>query len=260
MRETHGPPTLPNHPAFVPPPRRHPVAAFFGILFALGVLAGGSYAVYVWEHQKVTDLQASVQSLRSQLADLQQRVVAVIAAQSDSSSNKSLARPVGLALNNGTVITSLPAGWTKATAAGLNTVCSSPGTGRTACEDVATIVPSSLNKDDGGFLVAVRVFQNAGNEPAKDWFLSDYGGSLPLASEDDQTSVQPIDSASAYYFLQNVMPTYEDVYYVVAAHGQSVVVYARMYRQSQSGNIPAQDFRQYLPAIQAFANSIRFED
>jgi len=259
VKEVQGSPTLPNHPAFIPPPKRHPIAVFFGTLFALVVLAGVSFAVYVWEHQKVVDLNASVQTMQVQATGLQQQIVAAEAQKAGGASSKPLATPVGLVLNNGAVAFSLPAGWVKATAAGLNSICTSSATAQAICKDVATIVPSSLNTDSSGFSLDIKVFQNTGNTAAKDWFINDYGGGLPLASEGDQTSAATINGYSAYYFLQNAMPTYQDVYYVIAAHGQSVVLYARVYQPARGNAGSGQDFRQYLPAIQAFANSIKFE-
>ncbi len=261
MKEVYGSPTLPDHPAFIPPPNRHPVAAFFGMLFALIVLAGASFAVYVWEHQKVVDLNANVRTLQSQAAALQQQILAAEVQKTDSSVSKPLATPAGLLLNNGAVALSLPNGWVKATAAGLNSVCTSSATARAVCEDVATVVPSTFNNDSSSFSLDVKVFQNTGNATAKDWFINDYGGSLPLAGQGDQTSTASINGYSAYYFLQNAMPTYQDVYYVIAAHGQSVALYARVYQlaRDNAGAGPGQDFRQYLPAIQAFANSIKLE-
>ncbi len=259
MKEVQDSPTLPNHPAFISPPNRHPVAVFFGTLLALVALAGASFAVYVWERQKVIELNASVRTLQLQAAGLQQQIVAAEAQKAGGASSKPLATPVGLVLNNGAVAFSLPSGWVKATAAGLNSICTSSATAQAICKDVATIVPSPLNTDSSSFSLDVKVFQNTTNTFAKDWFINDYGGGLPLASEGDQTSATAVNGYSAYYFLQNAMPTYQDVYYVIAAHGQSVVLYARVYRPAPGKGGPGQDFRQYLPAIQAFANSIRFE-
>ena len=260
MEETRVLPKLPDHPAFTPSPKHHPVANFFGALLALLVIAGGGYAMYVWQHQKVMDSTAVVQILQTQAHALQQQIDAAKAGASSSSIRVlPQAQAAGITLNNGSVSFSLPSGWVKATAAGLDSQCISPATSNVSCEDVSVVVPSTLNSDASPFSLNVREYQNASNATARDWFLKDYNGGEAQPAEGDQTSTANINGYSAYYYLQNVPNNYKDVYYVIASHGHSVVLYARVYELGTNTKATPEDFTQYLPAIQTFANSVKFE-
>jgi hypothetical protein len=69
--------TLPDHPAFIPPVARHPIARFFIGLFAVLVIAAASYAIYAFEHKRVTNLKAEQTSLQAQITSLQHQITAV---------------------------------------------------------------------------------------------------------------------------------------------------------------------------------------
>lgn len=67
---------LPDHPAFTPPAERHPIVHFFIWSLAVIVLVCAAYATYVFEHRRVTDLQAKQAQLQSRAASLQQQIMA----------------------------------------------------------------------------------------------------------------------------------------------------------------------------------------
>ncbi|HKR81406.1 MAG TPA: hypothetical protein VJR27_00190 [Candidatus Saccharimonadales bacterium] len=74
--KTRSAPTLPDHPAFTPPQVVHPIGRVFLGLFATLVIAGAAYAIYVFEHKRVVDLQAREKDLQSQVISLQNQVAA----------------------------------------------------------------------------------------------------------------------------------------------------------------------------------------
>jgi|GEM_PF-2789822 len=244
--------TLPDHPAFTPPPARHTVAHFFGGLAALFIVAIAGYGTYVWQHKTVVHAQAQASALQAEITALQQKT------QVQNQANQ-IAAAKSVSLLQGKVTLRLPDDWTKATAPKLLDGCTGTASGTTECEAVSTIVPKVYNSDASHFKASIKVFKNNKNLSAKTWFEQIYKGSLPRPSEGDQTAVQPIGGNDGYYFLQDVPGSYKDVFYVVVAHGHAVVLYARVYEVNTDAKGVIDDFTQYLPALKTTIDTLQIK-
>lgn len=70
---THSP-KLPDHPAFTPPPDARAALHFFGGMLMVAIILASCFAVYTWQHAKLTHLQATTRSLQTQAQNLQRQI------------------------------------------------------------------------------------------------------------------------------------------------------------------------------------------
>ncbi len=239
-------------------------------LLSLVVLSiAGGCAVYSWQDTKVVASSLEAKALTNQVDTLTSQIkyttdsnggTASSAAQSTSSGKVELA--------SGDVIATLPSNWVKATASNLNTACSGGSLGSTVlCEDITTLVPSSLNRNDPNnlFGVNVAVYEHTDNKNAKDWFGTDYGADFAHTNEPQtiDTSAQPINGYDAYTYTTKYSDTdYPTTVHYGIVHRNYVVVVTSTYKAvlnpsgTPNGSVQV-DYSKYLPDVQAIANSIK---
>lgn len=254
-----------------PDPKR--LRLFVPVLIALLIaIAGGCLGIFSWQHGRLDSLTAQTASLDAQIAAEQKLVTTlhnqnlgiVPSAESQSSPNQ-------LSLVGGKISLTIPSGWVRATVSDFNDICNGPTIDSTdLCVDIATIVPAPLNVHHttpephfGG--ASVHVYQFADSAAAEKW-LQDTETSDSSNPYLIDVSKQPINGYSADCSTNRNLNDDGSVYYESVGcslvHGiYGVAVSAQVLNHdSPDGSPRTNDYTQYIPAINAFAQSIKFQE
>lgn len=131
------------------------------------------------------------------------------------------------------------------------------------CMDYAGLTPPDKPTTiyGGGtefFTVYLFVCPLPSSQTIKDWFENDYGMGIPAGS--DQSNSNSINGYNTYYFEQ-INNSYKEMYYSFGASGKAVLITARVWEVSYTGDNGqidnTMDVTRYIPAIQQIANSVQ---